>query len=203
MSVCAEILNGLNLACETGFVKKYYQQIVLINKVDVDDFVINSNVSENNINFFLKSQKTGFLFIGSEIGNSFSASFTKSEERGIVYYTSKLTLPVMGVDESSKSILKQLDFSRYFAAIQFKDGTVEIHGFPYGLKTEGYTYEPQPTGGGNITLVSRFPEYQPPFIYKCTRLGCENKDFNNLFSNNTEIIRGDFNDDFNNDFYNN
>ena len=207
MSICAEILKGFDLECVGAEFKKYYQQIVLVNKNDVDEFYINSSTSYNRIYFNLLAGKTGYLFRGSENGSSFTASFQKREDKGIVYYSHRLQLPIVGVNEASKTMLKQLDFSKYFAAIHFKDGTIEIHGFKNGLKTDGYTYEPQGMGGAMIPLISRYDEYDPPYTYYPglgVATGWEEQaieDFNNLFANIPAIYAGDFNDDFSDDFY--
>src|SRR5690606_18372771 len=159
MSICAEILKGIDLECLGNEFRKYYQNIVLVNKKDVKEFYINSSTSFNRIYFNLNEGKTGFLFRSSENGTSLTASFSKTERKGVVYYSHKLQVPVVGANEAAKTMLKQLDFSDYFAAIHFRDGTIEIHGFNYGLKTDGYTYEPQGQGGGIIPLVSRYEEY--------------------------------------------
>ncbi len=208
MSICAEILKGFDLECLGAEFKKYYQQIVLVNKKDVDEFYINSSTSFNRIYFNLLEGKTGFLFRSTENGASFTASFDKTERKGVVYYSHKLQVPIVGANEEAKTMLKQLDFSNYFAAIHFKDGTIEIHGFKNGLKTDGYTYEPQGMGGAMIPLVSRYDEYDPPYTYfPSLNDGSVDAgvlaitDFNNLFANIPAIYQGDFNSDYNSDFF--
>src|SRR5690606_1830493 len=113
-----------------------------------------------------------------------------------VLYDHKIEIAVVGVDENSKTMLKQLDFSDYFGALQFKDGTIEIFGFNYGLKTDPYNYTPQGIGGAVISLVSKYEEYDPPYVYAGDSI-----DFDNLFANIPSFLGGDFNNDFNNDFF--
>jgi hypothetical protein len=209
MSICAELLNGFDLECDGAIYKKYFQQIVLVNRADVNEFAITSTILKNRIYFNLLEGKTGYLFRNTENGSVINAEFSKSLKDGIVYYDHRLEVPVIGVNEDSKSILKQLDKADYFAAIHFKDGTIEIHGFNYGLKTEPYTYTPQGTGGAILSLVSKYSEYDPPYVYVPSldpnATGYDANaviDFNNLFTNINPIFGGDFNDDFNDDFNN-
>lgn len=197
MGVCVDLLKGWDLECDGAQYRKYFQQLVLVNRADVDEYLIDSTSTTNNIAFNLKDGKTGFLFRSSENGTVINAEFSKSVRKGIVYYDHKMELAITGVDEDSKTMLKQLDMSDYFGAIQFKDGTVEIHGFSYGLKTDSYNYTPQGLGGSIISLVSKYPEYDPPYVYLSDD---PIEDFNCLFSCSTCIFGGDFNDDFNDDF---
>lgn len=198
MSVCVDLMKGWDLECDGVTFKKYYQNIVLVNRADVDEFLINSTSTSNRITFNLKEDKTGFLFRSSENGNVINAEFSKSVKNGIVLYEHKLDLAVTGINEDSKTMLKQLDMSDYFGAVHFKDGTIEIHGFSYGLKTDPYTYTPQGLGGGILSLVSKYSEYDPPYIYNSPT---PIEDFDNLFADIPAIYGGDFNDDFNDDFF--
>ncbi len=193
MSVCVKLMKGFDLECEGAEYRKYYQNAVLINRSDVENFTINSGIETNNIIFNLLATKTGYLFRSTENSSSIKLEFSKSEKKGIVYYDHKMDLPIIGVTENSKTILKQLDMSDYFGAIQFKDGTIEIVGFNYGLKTSNYTYDP---AGTVISLESKYSEYDPPYVY-----GGDASDFDNLFADIPNINVGDFNNDFNNDFY--
>lgn len=204
MSACYQLMKGFDLECFGAKFTKYYQQAVLINKKDVDEYKIVSSTDKNRVSFNLKEGKTGFLFRGSENGSSFSASFSKTEKKGVTYYSHNLELPIVGVNEDSKTMLKQIDLTNFFAATHFKDGTIEIHGFKNGLKTEAYTFE---SGQATIPLISRYEEYDPPYVYYPSRGDKDDwknlaiQDFNNLFANITPIFQGDFNNDFNDDFY--
>src|SRR5690606_14491773 len=94
------------------------------------------------------------------------------------------------------------DLAKYFAAIQYTDGTVEIYGFENGLTTDDYDFDLQNNGGGSfINLISPESgmEDEPPYIY-VPLTGTANEDFNNLFVDIPDVNIGDFNDDFNNDF---
>lgn len=209
MSLCAKILKGFDLECDGAVYKKYFQNIVLVNRADVNEFAITSNYVKNRIYFNLNEGKTGFLFRSTENGSSINAEFSKSLKDGIVYYDHKLDVPIIGINEESKTMLKQLDNADYFAAVHFKDGTIEIHGFNFGLKTDPYTYTPQGTGGAILPLVSKYSEYDPPYIYvpsldpNATGYDPDAiEDFDNLFADIPPIFGGDFNDDFNDDFNN-
>lgn len=206
---CVKLLAGLDVACLEVF-NKYYQSIVILNRSDVSTFAIQSTDTRNRIAFNLKENKTGFLFRSNENSANLSANFSKKEKDGINLYTHKVQVPVVGVSEVIKVLLKQLDHSDCFAAIQFKSGEVEIYGFNYGLRTDDYDYQAQSSyGGAPINMSSRYEEYDPPYIYyPVSFIGTGGPtpeeqaviDFDNLFSEIDEVINGDFNDDFNNDF---
>lgn len=208
MSACFKLINDYDLECVGATAVKYHQQAVLVNRADVDEFFITANINLNRIYFNLLAGKRGFLYRSTENGSMVSAEFTKTTKKGITLYDHKVMLPVVGVDEAAISIIKQLDLSQYFAATHFRDNTIQIHGFNYGLKTDGYTYTPQGMGGAQISLVSRYPEYDPPYIYVPTlntgATGWEAdaiEDFDNLFADIPPIFNGDFNNDFNDDFF--
>jgi len=115
-------------------------------------------------------------------------------------YSHVVNILLAGISEASKCILKQLDLSDYFAALQHHNGLVEIFGFEYGLTTSDYSYNIQSgNGGGVITLrsMSEALEDEPPFIY-----GGSQTDFDNDFLDVDFTILGDFNEDFNDDFNN-
>lgn len=193
---CLDLYLGQDLRCKT-FAKKYYQQVVLINKEDVLNFNIQRTTEKHRIEFQLKDGKTGYLYAGNENASVYNASFSKDSSEGVNEYSHQLELPIMGVSEETKLILKQLDSGEYFGAIQWMDGTVEIYGWEYGLKTNDYNYAPQGSGGSVITLSSDINEDEPPYIYYSDD---PNSDFNNLFSDNSEVVGASFNNDFNNDF---
>lgn len=208
---CITLKAGADYSCG-GFSKKYFQQIVLVNRKDLlscnvqisKDSLIPDQPTEcrHRVRFQLKENKKGFRYTFPEKGSLVFGSFTKSEDNNRAEYAHKVQIALYGVNEAFKCKLRELDNGNYFAAIQFTDGTVEIYGFEYGLKTNDYTFEPQSfSGGGIIELISDKDalEDEPPLIYFSN--GNENADFNNDFDSNPPIVLGDFNDDFNNDFY--
>lgn len=207
---CLKLYSGQDYACDAIF-KKYYQQIVLVNKADVLNYVINgpsltqydSGIElKNRIRFNLKPGKKGFLFRGPENGSGYFAMFSKEIDDNIPQYIHQLQLPIFGASEKTKGILKTLDVANYFAAIQYMDGTVEIYGFENGLTTDDYDFDLQNNGGGSfINLVSPESgmEDNPPYVYVPV-VGTANKDFNKLFEDIPDGYLGDFNDDFNDDF---
>lgn len=193
---CKELLRGHDITCEFPY-RKYYQQLVLINKEDVNEVGYDVNDVNHAIVFNLNSGTKGFRYIGNENASLYSASFSKTTKKGQPLYNHKINLPIVGVSVETKLVLKELDLANYFAAIQFRDGTIEIYGFENGLKTDDYTYEAQNgLGGTGLTLSSRYDEEDIPYVYLG---GVENYD--NEFEGIGELFGGDFNDDFSNDFY--
>jgi len=188
--------------------------VVLVNKADVRDFVITSTISasevinpgfsdyQHRIRFSLFPSKTGYLFRGQQNGNSFSATFSKEIDDNIPQYIHTVQLPIFGANEGIKVLLKTLDLAKYFAAIQYMDGTVEIYGFENGLTTDDYDFDLQGNSGGSvISLISPESgmEDEPPYIYVPID-STANEDFNNLFVNIPDVNLGDFSDDFSDDF---
>ena len=202
---CLKLMQGLDLTCLRR-VNKYYQNIVLINKSDVQSFTIRSTATQHNIQFSLYPGRSGFLFAAPEEASNLTASFQKKEESGNPVYDHSCSLPVTGVGEDIMVLLKQLDQTNVFATIQYKDNTVEVLGWDYGLETQDYDYQPQGgIGGAIIQLKSRYPEYDPPFVYeskdyKDITPSTPTKDFDKKFLDIPDVDTGDFNDDFNNDF---
>lgn len=193
---CKTLIHEQDLSC-TDVHRKYYQQIVLVNIQDVNEVVYDVNENNHAIVFNLVDGATGYRYRGNENVSLYSASFSKSTRKGQPLYSHSVSLPVVGVGTTTKLVLKELDLANYFAAIQFRDGTIEIYGFENGLTTENYNFEAQNgLGGIGLTLNSKFEEDDPPYIY----LGGETN-FNNKFAGIGDLLGGDFSDDFSNDFY--
>jgi len=193
---CKELLRGHDVRCELPL-RKYYQQIVLVNIDDVDQVGYDVNDNNHVIIFNLNAGTTGYKYIGNEVSSLYSASFSKKVKKGQPLYDHTVNLPIIGVSVETKLILKELDTANYFAAIQFRDGTVEIYGFENGLKTNDYTFEAQNgLGGIGITLSSKFSEDEIPYVY-----GGDAINFDNDFADIPELIGGDFNQDYSSDFY--
>lgn len=207
---CVNLISGQNSACKS-YAKKYYQQLVLINKKDVDSFLIFTPATNIDggyncryrIAFKLKEGKSGIRFTASENANVITGAFLKSDKENIPRYRHVVNLPIFGVEEDTKCILEQLDNSDYFAVLQYYDNTVEVFGWEFGLETNDYEYNPsENSGGGVIQLSSEDDALEDlmPLVYFSS--GNEVEDFDNNFSDVPELPSGDFNNDFNDDFYN-
>jgi hypothetical protein len=197
---CVNLIKGFDIGCEALF-RKYYQNVILINKGDVKQVAVSTTNDQHRIQFNLLQDKTGYLFKGNENVGLLNAKFSKKEEKGVPYYNHNVDVVVAGTSENIKTLLKQIDNSNYFAVIQFKSGDVEVYGFDNGLGSGSYEYSAQsPLGGSVIGLSSKYDEYEPPYLYYSNTI---NEDFNNLFTGLEDFLGGDFNSDFNNDFYNN
>ena len=193
---CAELLSGIDLACDRSVPHRYIQKVVLLNKDDVLDYEINTGYEMNNVKFNLKPTKSGLLFNYSHFTTNVSASFRMSRLNNIRVYDHEIRIPVAGVSESVKALIKQLAEATLFAAVKYFDGTIEIHGFENGLELQGYNYEPQSGIGGSIlTFVSAYSEYDPPFNYSG-----DAADFDDLFANVDPLTGTSFNQDYNQDF---
>lgn len=208
---CFKLIKGQNSACDS-YVRKYYQQVVLINKNDVDSFIIlhpYPNAGETSrsgcrysIAFQLKEKKKGIRYTATEKGNVINGFFSKREREGIPQYKHSVQIPLFGVSEDVKCQLHHLDFSEYFAVLQTYDNVIEVFGFENGLEPDDYEFNIQNGGGAILLLTSREDslEDMQPLVYR-NSTGTEVDDFDNNFEYVPDFEEGDFNDDFNDDFY--
>jgi hypothetical protein len=210
MSICESLRDGQNTTCLTP-AKKYYQQVVLINKDDVNNYrIVTSSldiegnyICRNRVYFDLLADKTGYRFSTLETGTNIFGLSEKTVINGIAQYSHSVNIILVGIDEDTKCLLKQLDGGNYFAALQYYDGTIEIFGFEYGLTTSNYSYDPANLSGGAIIRLNSMTdalEDEPPFVYRTQDPDLEITDFDNNFVGVIFNINGDFNDDFNFDF---
>jgi hypothetical protein len=191
-SLCAKLLAGQDNSCSAP-IRKYEQQIVVINKSDIEEyeitktnFSIDPPVCAYNVNFTLKDGKTGYRIIGPQNGSAFSGTYAKStSDLGYVQYQHIVNMLTTGFDETSKCITEALDKGSYIVAMQVGQ-TIEIYGIENGLTTGDYTNDPQANGGGNaVTLQSleNTPENSKPLVYVSNTPGSELEDFDDAFAN--------------------
>lgn len=209
--ICEKLRQDLDLSC-LAVQKKYYQQIVLVNRADIlNKRIVTSSVDiegnytcRNCVYFNLIDEMRGFRFSMNENSSAIFATFEKSVQENIPQYSHSVNIVILGVTEDIKCLFTQLDYSDYFAAAQYYDGTVEIFGFEFGLTSNNYSYDPHNGSGGAVLKLSSLNdslEDLPPLIYRSTE-GTEIADFDNNFQDVIFDINGDFNSDFSNDFNN-
>ena len=193
VSTCAKLFSGFDASCDSP-VRQYFQQAVLINKADIETLEI-TKIDEGtdpptcnyNVQFGLKAGTTGYRFQGPEAGSNFFGSFDKSRsDLGFSQYIHNVQVLVTGISEQIKCIVDSLDKGSFIAALQLKDGTVEIYGAENGLSTGDYTYNIQEGGGGAPILLSSLeiaPENNLPLVYKSSTPDGEGADFDSAFAN--------------------
>lgn len=188
-SICAKLFNGLDVSCDAP-TRKYYQQAVLINKSDINTYAVtlpdaDTQTCDYKVVFDLKAGTTGYRIIGAEAGSSFFGSVDKSRsDLGYAQYVHNAGILISGITEESKCILSALDKGSFVAALQLKDGTVEIYGLVNGLTTGDYSYNLQEGGGGTQIVLSSLenaPEGTLPLIYESAVPGQESTDFDDAF----------------------
>lgn len=192
---CERLRMDMNNAC-TSVMRKYFQEVVLVNKNDIQEFYIQSPqfrdfVSNRYmVSFTIKPGTRGYRITNTYNGNVVFGSYNKTEEENIPQYKHIVQISMTGIDEETKAFLDQLDFSNYVAFIQSTNGLIEVYGFQYGLKTEDYEYNPVNNNGGALLTLSSdedILEDERPYIYVSSIEGNENDDFNNNFENNTML----------------
>ena len=189
-AICAELDGVVDLSCIRTLVKKYFQEIVIINFNDIDRTasVINQAgaLCDYSVSMVLKAGKKGVMLKLPENGNTIRGSYAKStSDLGFIQYLQTVQILIAGVTKEIKCILDKLDRGRYVVAAQLADGTVEIYGYENGLTTGDYTFDLVEGGGGaKIPLQSKDVEQESllPLIYKPVVPGSENADFNEQFS---------------------
>ena len=190
IAICAELDGEVNLSCIRTLVKKYFQEIVIINFNDIDRTasVINQSgaLCDYSVSMVLKAGKKGVMLKLPENGNTIRGSYAKStSDLGFIQYLHTVQILIAGVTKEIKCILDKLDRGRFVVAAQLADGTVEIYGFENGLTTGDYTFDLVEGGGGaKIPLQSKEAEQETllPMVYKSAVPGSENADFNEQFS---------------------
>lgn len=192
-NLCAKLINGVDIGCNPP-VRKYYQQAVLINKTDIDEFTITPPDAEAEscdykVTFTLKAGTTGYRISGPEAGTSFFGSFDKSRsDLGFPQYIHNASILLAGISESVKCILDSIDKGNFVAVYQLGDGTVEVYGIENGLTSGDYTYDVQGGGGGTAIVLSSVedaPERYLPLIYESAVPGQEGDDFDDAFAETT------------------
>ena len=189
-AICAELDGVVDLSCIRNLVKKYFQEIVIINFNDIDRTasVINQAgaLCDYSVSMVLKAGKKGVMLKLPENGNTIRGSYAKStSDLGFIQYLQTVQILIAGVTKEIKCILDKLDRGRYVVAAQLADGTVEIYGYENGLTTGDYTFDLVEGGGGaKIPLQSKDTEQETllPMVYKSAVPGSENADFNEQFS---------------------
>lgn len=193
VNLCAKLGNSLDVSCEAP-VRKFFQQAVVINKADIEEYTISSpdpetGVCSYNVTFTLKPDTTGYRISGVQAGSSFFGSFDKSRsDLGYPQYIHNGSILIAGASEEAKCILDSLDKGSFVIAYQYTDGTVEIYGIENGMSTGDYTYDIQGGGGGTAIVVSSIedsPERYLPLIYVSSVPGSEGADFDSAFANAT------------------
>ena len=193
ISTCAKLFSGFDASCDSP-VRQYFQQAVLINKSDIETLTITKTDTQTSpptcqyfVEFSLKVDTTGYVFQGSEAGSNFFGSFDKTRsDLGFPQYVHNVQVLATGISEQIKCIVDSLDKGSFIAALQLKDGTVEIYGAENGLSTGDYSNNIQEGGGGAPILLSSLensPENNLPLVYKSASPGGEGADFDSAFSN--------------------
>src|SRR5690606_25122931 len=138
VNLFAKLGNGLDVSCEAP-VRKFFQQAVVINKTEIEEYTIQNPDSEPgvcayNLTLTLKAGATGYRSSGPQAGSSFFGSFDKSRsDLGHTQYIHNASILIASASEEAKCILDSLDKGSFVVAYQYTDGTVEVYGMETGL----------------------------------------------------------------------
>lgn len=190
-AICAELDGEIDLSCIRSLVKKYFQEVVIINFNDIDKEASTLNVSDEtpcdySVSMVLKPGKKGVMLKLPENGGTIKGMYDKStSDLGFVQYLQTVQILLAGISTETKCTLDKLDRGRYVVAAQTTDNTVEIYGWENGLTSGDYTWDIVEGGGGTIIpLQSKEDEQESliPLIYKPAAGGDANADFNEQFA---------------------
>lgn len=188
-AICAEITGEIDMTCLKSLLKKYYQEVVIMNYNDIDRVasVVNTDEAgcDYTVSLVLKEGKKGVMLKLPEAGGTIKGTFNKTTSPiGFSQYQHIVNILLAGVTADIKCTLDRLDRGKYVLATQIGD-TVEIWGYETGLSTGDYTWDLVDGGGGTvIPMQSKEGEEESmlPMIYKAALAGGENADFNEQFS---------------------
>lgn len=187
MKYLSNIFYGQNKTC-SGVIKGYKQQVVLINKSDVESFKIESELVENGvleplakhrIQFKLFDGKSGFLIENNRNSSIVVPNVNATYSDELPRYTHTIQFGIYDITERTKWLLLSLTKAEYFACVLHNSGVVEVYGFEFGLKPDGYTFDAS-DGGGIIKLSSIENEFSLPYNYQSPR-NTPVKDFEHQF----------------------
>lgn len=189
-AICAEITGEIDLSCIRGLVKKYFQEVVIINYNDVDRVasILNTDgaACDYSVSMVLKAGKKGVMLKLPDNGSTVKGTFSKTtSDIGYVQYSHMANILLAGVSAEIKCTLDKLDRGRYIIAAQLSDGQVELFGYEKGLTTGDYTWDIVEGGGGTvIPMQSKEGEEETlqPLLYKSAVVGGEGADFNEQFA---------------------
>ena len=191
-AICAEIDGGIDLSCIRNLPKKYFQEVVIINKGDIDytasvvgDF--DAAECDYTVQMVLKAGKKGVMFKIPETSGSIfgTAAKTTADVTGLPQYLHLVQILAIGIKSEIKCLLDKLGRGKFVVAAQLADGTVEIYGWENGLSTGDYTIDMAGGGGASVVpLQSKDTEQESmlPLIYKPQTGGNANADFNEQFT---------------------
>lgn len=195
-SPCALLANGQDNSCLTEIVRKYYQQVVLINRSDIVDIVQTVPTAEDpacvyTVGFSLKEGTTGYRIAGIEAGSVYKGYFDKSvSDLSYPQYIHHVDMVLMGVGQDTKCLLDSLSRGSFVAALQIGE-TIEIYGIGSGLSIDDFTFDVGEGGGGSLLTLSSLenaPESRLPFIYVPAEGGDAIADFDALFANEAPSV---------------
>jgi len=190
-SPCALLANGQDNSCLVDIVRKYYQQVVLINRSDIVDIVESVPTAEDptcvyTVGFGLKENATGYRIAGIEAGSVYKGYFDKSvSDLAYPQYIHHVDMVLMGIGQDTKCILDSMSRGSFVAALQIGT-TIEIYGIKNGLSIDDFTFDVGEGGGGSLLTLSSLenaPESRLPFVYVSNTPGSEVADFDALFAN--------------------
>lgn len=191
-SICAEIDGEIDLSCIRNLAKKYFQEVVIINKSDIDYTAsvlgnVDATVCDYTVQMVLKTGKKGVMFKIPETSGSIfgTAAKTTADITGLPQYLHLVQILAIGINSEIKCLLDKLGRGKYVVAAQLADGTVEIYGWENGVSTGDFTIDIAANGGASVVpLQSRDTEQESmlPLIYKPQTGGNANADFNEQFA---------------------
>jgi len=200
MATCGNIFANLSISCTDKPTGGLEQQIVLINRADIDltasvvDSTLSSSAGTHKVTSLVcKAGKTGYEISSYNDKRLLLAAFNLNRnEDGPNDYTHSINIRAFDLSEETLVFLKGLgEGAEVVAVIQYNDkgalsaNAFGVYGFSKGLKVGEMAYNSNENKGMTmITLASQEPDLEPfpPMLYFDTDYATGLAAFENKFA---------------------
>lgn len=139
MSICGEITQNLEFDCDFPLQAGAEDRLILINRQDWEDAVIDVNITNTQIieNIVLAGAKTGFVYEGKNNSNAPKFELIKKEFSEV--YNHEINFKIFSVNADAKKELEALAKGTVVAIVQNKfkgvdgESSFEVYGSGSGL----------------------------------------------------------------------
>ena len=174
--VCGKIEADLLVDCNTKFVKGIEQQIRLINRCDILDFIEDVSAGNHCItDLNLRPATTGYAVTGLSNKQLFTAGYSINvNDDGPDDFAHTINIRTWNLTKASLAFLRELGKGADLVAVVLDKtdaanlDAYKIYGLENGLKISDLTFVSNENQGATlITLASREPDFEsnPPYVW--------------------------------------
>lgn len=174
--ICGKVLTDQLIDCNTAFIKGIEQQILLINRCDIDTIVVDkTDTTHKATNITLKSGSQGYLIQGLNGKTLFYHGHTiNANDDGPDDVTHEIGMRGYNMSEANLIYIRSLVRGADLVAITLdkvagaSDDKYKVHGLEQGLKVNEYSFKSNENKAAFIyTLTSRGEDQEsvPPLVW--------------------------------------